>query len=365
VAAGDDHACAVTSDAGLLCWGKNDAGQLGPAAAGLAQSVRPIAVFTSGVTAVAAGGRHTCAVQGGAVRCWGANDAGQLGDGTSATPAGVVTAGVTGATALALGASHTCAVVGAAVTCWGANGLGQLGTGDTASHAGPVASLVTAGATALSAAGDDTCAIVGSGTAAVARCWGLDTEGQSGSGSLAASRPTPVTVPLPGPALQVVVGRKHACANISVTVPRAGTPLYCWGSGGEGQMGNGLTTTPVLAPVPAVGIDNSNPGLASVFTAGEAFTCSAKAGEVSMNCNGRNDQAQCSVAASSTPVVDRLGPSFGGVVLAASAGRAFTCALVDAGGAQVVKCWGANAAGQLGRATPASAPSPTPDLVGN
>jgi hypothetical protein len=363
VVAGDDHACAVTSDGGLACWGRNAAGQLGPAAAGLARSERPITVFTSGVTAVAAGGRHTCAVQGGTVQCWGANEAGQLGDGTTAAAATIVSTGLTGATALALGASHSCAIVGsgaaAAVWCWGANGAGQLGTGDFTPHAAPFPSLVTVATTALSAAGDDTCAVA----AGLASCWGLDLEGQTGFGSDPSTprppRPVPKAVPLPGPALGVAVGRKHACASASVG---GGTPLHCWGSGGEGEMGNRSTATPVLVPVPADRIDNGQ--AASVFAAGEAFTCSAKPGDVTMKCAGRNDQAQCG-GAPSGPAVAELEVAFGGPAIAASAGRAFTCALVDVGGAAVVKCWGGNADGQLGRSTPSSGPSPTPEPVGS
>jgi alpha-tubulin suppressor-like RCC1 family protein len=157
----------------------------------------------------------------------------------------------------------------------------------------------------------------------------------------------------------VAVGRKHACATFS---GGGGTPLSCWGSGGEGEVGNGSIATPVLVPLQASVIDNGQ--RSAIFTTGEAFTCTAKAGEVAMNCNGRNELAQCGVAASATPVTSRVDVGFGGPVLAASSGRAFTCALVDLPGARVVKCWGANADGQLGRATPAAAPSPTPDLVG-
>jgi hypothetical protein len=127
-------------------------------------------------------------------------------------------------------------------------------------------------------------------------------------------------------------------------------------------MGNGRLDTPVLSATPASVIDSRQ--LAGIFVTGEAFTCSAKVGGVSMNCNGRNDQAQCGVAPSATPVLGLVDVSFGGPVVAASAGRAFSCALVDLAGASVVMCWGANAEGQLGRATTAAAPSQTPDLVG-
>jgi len=363
VAAGDDHACAVTSDHGVLCWGKNDGGQLGPNAVGLLRSVRPVMVISSGVTVVAAGGRHSCAVVGGTVLCWGANESGQLGDGaTTASSTPVATSSdITGATTLALGASHSCAVVGsgaaAAVWCWGANRLGQLGTGDLQPHAAPFPSLVNAGVTSLSAAGDDTCAVAGG----QARCWGLDLEGQTGSRDSSVPRPpkaTPQSVGISSSALQVAVGRKHACATSS----GGGSPLFCWGSGGEGEIGNGLLDTPVLSPLQASVIDNGQ--RAAVFITGEAFSCSAKIGEVSLTCNGRNDQAQCGVAPTGTPVIDRSGPSFGGPVLAAAAGRAFSCALVDLAGQAVVMCWGANADGQLGRATPSSGPSQTPEMVG-
>jgi alpha-tubulin suppressor-like RCC1 family protein len=75
------------------CWGYNGSGQLGNGTK--TSSNTPVAVgFLSGVTAIAAGADHTCAVlSGGTVECWGLNDHGQLGNGTttdSNTPVTVI-----------------------------------------------------------------------------------------------------------------------------------------------------------------------------------------------------------------------------------------------------------------------------------
>jgi alpha-tubulin suppressor-like RCC1 family protein len=83
ISAGETHSCAARAGA-VYCWGGNRYGQLGgppsgsgasdtqsvsgeatPRVASIADSARP-------VTAVAAGGRHTCALgAGGQVFCWG------------------------------------------------------------------------------------------------------------------------------------------------------------------------------------------------------------------------------------------------------------------------------------------------------
>jgi len=94
----------------------------------------PVAVG-GGLTfaAVSAGSSHTCGVTPlGAAYCWGFNNLGQLGNGTtmdSATPV-AISGGLTFAALSAGGGTYTCGITtGAAAYCWGDNSSGQLGTG--------------------------------------------------------------------------------------------------------------------------------------------------------------------------------------------------------------------------------------------
>jgi len=97
VAAGAGHTCAITTAGGLRCWGANDFGQIGDGTGWLAlDRPEPVDVvgLSSGVSSVAPGVWHTCAVTlAGGVKCWGYNFKGRLGDGTEEqrlTPVDVV-----------------------------------------------------------------------------------------------------------------------------------------------------------------------------------------------------------------------------------------------------------------------------------
>lgn len=169
----------------------------------------------TGVIAISAGTDHTCAlVHDGTVRCWGWNVQGQLGIGTagpetdSAHPVPVVRSvaegggQLTGVTAIAAGAGHTCALIDdETVRCWGNNGSGQLGDGSTTRRTNPVTVLASGTAdsspvdltavTAISAGVWHTCALM---TDATVRCWGSNENGQLGDGTSDAFKPNPVAV---------------------------------------------------------------------------------------------------------------------------------------------------------------------------
>jgi alpha-tubulin suppressor-like RCC1 family protein len=148
LAAGFFHTCALTQAEGVKCWGSNDSGQLGDSTN--LNSSTPVYVtgLSVGVTNLSAGRYHSCAlISIGGVKCWGTNTEGQLGDGTWAdsrnTPVDVIGL-LSGVTSLAAGGHHTCAVLAGTgpLRCWGRNSYGQLGTGDLidTDEKGPVVS---------------------------------------------------------------------------------------------------------------------------------------------------------------------------------------------------------------------------------
>ncbi|GIV88960.1 MAG: chromosome condensation regulator RCC1 [Chloroflexus sp.] len=335
IVAGDLHTCALTSSGGVWCWGANYNGQLGGGSFPTHSTPVAVSGLPSGVTAIAAGDYHTCALTGsGGVMCWGNNSDGQLGDGTttdSSTP--VAVSGLpSGVTAIAAGRLHTCARTSSGgVWCWGANGAGQLGDGSFTSRSTPVAvSGLPSGVTAIAAGWGHTCALTSSGGV---WCWGGNYSGQLGDGTTTA-RSTPVAVSgLPSGVTAIAAGVVHTCARTS------SGGVWCWGYNSSGQLGDG-TTTARSTPVAVSGLGSG----VTAIAAGNYHTC-ALTSSGGMRCWGRNNDGQLgdgSYTARSTPVaVSGLGSG----VTAIAAGNYHTCALTGSGG---VRCWGANSDGQLG-----------------
>lgn len=214
IAAGSYHTCALTDVGGVLCWGRNWFGQLSDGTGGEGDmSTTPVQVsgLERGVTAIATRKSYTCALtDAGGVLCWGNNASEQLGDGTGGESGDISTipAPVDGlesrVTAIAAGGAHTCVMTDAGgVLCWGRNRFGELGDG-TGGEYGDIITIpvqvssLESGATAIAAGWGYTCALTATGSL---YCWGENWSGQLGDGTTNSS-PVPVEVALTEPIRQ-------------------------------------------------------------------------------------------------------------------------------------------------------------------
>jgi len=299
IAAGGAHTCALTPSGGVKCWGYDYYGQLGDGGSNTDQPT-PVDVsgLPSGVASITAGIHHTCAVTtSGAAKCWGRDNLGQLGDGGTNTnrPTPVDVSGLTsGVASISAGAYHTCAVTtSGAAKCWGYDEYGQLGDGGTnTDKTTPVdVSGLTSGVASISAGSNHTCAVT---TAGAAKCWGLGNGGRLGNGTNT-NQPTPVDVSgLTSGVASISAGGSHTCA---VTTSGA---AKCWGSDGNGQLGDGGTNTDKTTPVDVSGLTS---GVASI-SAGNNHTCAVTTSGAE-KCWGFGNSGRLGnggTASSSTPV---------------------------------------------------------------
>jgi alpha-tubulin suppressor-like RCC1 family protein len=341
--AGEYHTCAVKTDGSLWCWGANWSGQLGDGHVHFPYSNIPVQIMSSGVSSVALGGDHTCAVKtDGSLWCWGRNNYGQLGDGHvhdpySNTPVQIMSSGVS---SVALGFYHTCAVkTDGSLWCWGYNYYGQLGDGTNIDSDTPVP--ITSGVSSVALGFYHTCAVKTDGSL---WCWGYNGYGQLGDGTYI-GRETPV--PITSGVSSVALGFYHTCA-----VKTDGS-LWCWGYNGYGQLGDGTSGwgTEKNTPVPIT------PGVSSVALGGN-HTCAVKT-DGSLWCWGANWSGQLGDGtrvqkSTPYPVITPAG------ALSISVGGSHSCAIKTDGS---LWCWGYNSSGQLGNGESAGDSSYLPSQV--
>ena len=346
IAVGNNHYCALGADGGVRCAGDNSEGQLGDGTTISRDQPSPVQGLPPGVTDIAAGARHSCAVIGDAARCWGDDTYGQLGIGNSTRGwVELSTLRDTTYTDISVGLGHVCAITGAgAAQCWGSNHRGELGIGEPVglevaiSSPQPVTGL-SSGVLRIVAGLNYSCAVVNGS----ARCWGYNINGQLGTGDTASATTPAQVTGLSAGVTEIAISQdpdyQHTCAVVN-------GGAKCWGYNYLGQLGNGDydDTTPETTPVDVVGLGS---GVSAVAVGGN-HSCAVVNGGVKCWGLGYYGALGNGVLDSydryPTPqdVVDLTGNA-----TAVTAGIDFTCAIVDG----AAKCWGRNQYGQLGNGT--------------
>ncbi len=173
-----------------------------------------------------------------------------------------------------------------------------------------------------------------------AYCWGAGGAGQLGNG-MTSSSTTPVQVSGGHIFTSVEVMNGHACG---VT---AGSAAYCWGINNLGQLGTTTTQTCGSSnyPCSTIPVRVSGGHTFRTVSVGYSHTCGITT----------DDQTYCWGNLSVERSADKVSPSFTPVLVsgghkfqAIDAGESYTCGLTAEGGAY---CWGNNESGQFGDGT--------------
>lgn len=290
VSAGWNHACAVTTSGGVKCWGQNTYGQLGNNST--TDSVTPVAVSgLSGVSSVHLGARHSCAwLTDGQVKCWGSAVSGEIGDGTAVNKSTPVSPYNLGAVvSLAVGANHTCAAPSAGgVYCWGSNASRQVGDSSFAGAISYIPRLVTGTGVGVGFK-------VGAGLShscytrvGYVSCWGGGAQGQLGNGTTA-QQFAPTQVSNLTDAVEVYGGYGNTTCVLT-----SSNGVKCWGRNSEGELGTGSISTYSLTPVQVSGLTS---GVASL-SVGQYHVC-ARISSGGVKCWGANSYQQLTSAVGS------------------------------------------------------------------
>jgi cysteine-rich repeat protein len=272
--------------------------------------------------------------------------------------------------AIAVGEASSCALSGGgAVKCWGDNAHGVLGLGDTdprgvklgqmGSKLFEVALGTKRVAKAISVSGHTACALLDAGDV---KCWGNNDSGQLGTGvfeDLGDARDEmgdklkPVALGVGRSASAVSTGGNDTCAILDDGA------LKCWGSGADGELGQGNGTIQPLA-APLSGIILGSNRTAKIVSAGPHFITCAVLDDAASKCWGFGETGVLPGASNlgggeifgigdfpgEMAALAPLTLGSNRTVKSISVGVDFACAILDD---DTAKCWGENQSGQLGR----------------
>ena len=303
------HMCVLMSNGHVWCWGRDGLGNGSDDSTGTATPTEVQGITTA--VQIAAGGGTTCAVLSDkTLKCWGDDSFGVVGaNGTTSSPGYFSPApgsvgGLSGVNEVFVNSWNACAVLSnGIVRCWGSDPGGG----------NPISPKTISSLTGVAHIGSDNninCAALSDKSAV--KCW------QSPAGAATAQAGLPANV------IQVA---GHCALSSDGSV-------RCWGTGGQGQIGNGQT------------VDQSTPqlvqqlGKATAIVSGDDHVC-AILSDQSFWCWGKDgffdpiDYGPYPLAVSGV-----------NKVVAAAAHYSNTCVIETD---NTVKCWGSNLSGyQLG-----------------
>ncbi|MBF0286176.1 MAG: hypothetical protein HQM14_00040 [SAR324 cluster bacterium] len=357
ISSGNNHTCTLLEDGSAYCWGEGSSGQLGNGSTSSQND--PVRVsLNNKITQVSAGGNHTCALlSDSSLYCWGEGVSGKLGSGNEknqSTPFEVthIATSVPNTSRgtpvqVSAGGDHTCVLLSDnKIRCWGEGSSGQLGNGNQFDSSTAVAVENIFTATQVGAGRNHSCALINDGITGLLSnrivCWGGNSEGQLGNGSLTLATTTATAINdlsdtvathniLLGMPTQLSVGGDHACALLRDSTVR------CWGKGDSGQLGNG-STTDATVPTEVSDIDT-----AIQVSAGDDHTC-VLLSDQTIQCWGQGTSGQLgndSTSDQSTPVPVRNIDT----AVQVSAGGTHTCTILAD---NRIECWGEGASGPVG-----------------
>jgi len=246
---------------------------------------------------------------------------------------------------LDIGREHGCVVLSdRTVKCWGYARMGAIGDGNSVYYTDP-GTLATGvnNVVDIALGQDHTCALIDNGTV---QCWGRDNSGQLGDNTTntngvnnASDEGVDTAVNLSGSISNFIQIAAYSGSTCGLT--DNGT-IWCWGSNGNGQLGDG-TTTDRDYPVQVSGIDNA----LDVYL-GTAMACAAIDNRTNLKCWGNYYLGDGSTTDSTTPVTVTETNGWGSDYTFddVAIGQSSACAYNEEN--NQVYCWGVNADGQLG-----------------
>ena len=132
---------------------------------------------------------------------------------------------------MTLGRTYTCGLIAdGSAYCWGSNTSGQLGDGTVEERLAPVKAAPALKFASLTAGDSQTCGLTADGTA---YCWGANAFGQLGAGNFGGQQTAATAVTGGLKFASLSAGEEFTCG---VATDKT---VYCWGSNRVGWLGDG------------------------------------------------------------------------------------------------------------------------------